>query len=305
MKEEITPEKADKLSDFTVNLGLFYNIVLALFKTVFGIIGHSTALLADGIMSTSDVVYYIAVKICLKMANKPADEEHPFGHKQMELIASIVIAAFIITTAITIAWTSIDTFFDLYAGEAEASKVSIFTLLAFYIAIFAFVSKIILATYTQYIGNKTKNPAIKALATDHLNDIFSAVAVIVGIAFTVVFHIPWVDPIAGVLVSFFILRTGIEILKDAANGLMDISPNEEMQGLVAQAIDTFPEEIKIESILSHRYGNFYSLNITIGITPEMSISQADNLADNIEKRLLEMDTYLKYVFIHYHPKKEG
>lgn len=280
-----------------VNLGLFYNAFLAIIKTIAGIFGNSSALLADGINSTSDVVYYIAVKIFLKIADKPADKEHPFGHKQMELIASIVISAFIITTAITIAWNSISTFFELINGTEPYKNVAVITL---YIAIFTFISKIFLSIYTKIIGKKTRNPAISALAFDHINDIFASLSVIIGISFALK-GINWVDPLAGVLVSLFILKTGIEILKDAANGLMDVAPDKSMKELVRETAKENEKIIDVESIFCHRYGKYYSLNITIGLDGSISMNEADILAEHLEKKLLEKDSYLKYVFIHYHP----
>jgi divalent metal cation (Fe/Co/Zn/Cd) transporter len=89
-----------------VNLGLLWNTVLAIGKTVMGILGHSTALLSDGINSTSDVAYYIVVKIFMKLAGQPPDPEHPYGHQQMESIAALTVGSFVITTAIAIFWTA-------------------------------------------------------------------------------------------------------------------------------------------------------------------------------------------------------
>ena len=79
----------DTLTTRSVNLGLISNVLLSVMKTVIGILGHSSALLADGINSTSDVVYYIAVKIFMHQAKKPADKEHPYGHRQLESVAAI------------------------------------------------------------------------------------------------------------------------------------------------------------------------------------------------------------------------
>ena len=92
----------DKVTTLTVNLGLIANVVLAALKTSIGILGYSPALLADGVMSISDTVYYIVVKIFMKQAQKPADEEHPYGHRELESIAAIVVGAFIVTTGIAI-----------------------------------------------------------------------------------------------------------------------------------------------------------------------------------------------------------
>ena len=300
MTEKETTLSTEKLSDFAVNLGLFYNVFLSISKTFFGIISGSSSLLADGINSTSDVVYYIAVKIFLKIANKPADNEHPFGHKQMENIASLVIAAFIITTAIAIAWSSIDTFFELINTGHKHDTSNFWTMIAFSVALFTFISKIFLSVYTKQIYRKTKNPAINALASDHLNDVFASMAVIIGILFAILgFH--WVDPIAGVVVACFIMKTGIEIMREAANGLMDVSPSTEMRQMVHDSAAEISDNINVESVVSHRYGVYYSLNITLGIKGDISMKVADNISDNFEKLLLSKDNFLKYVFIHYHP----
>jgi len=290
--------KDQNLSGFAVNIGLFFNIFLSIFKTFFGIFGHSSALLADGINSTSDVVYYIAVKIFLKIANKPADSEHPFGHKQMEHIASIVIAAFIITTAIVIAWDSLDKIVGiLLQHQPPEHSVSMLTL---YVALFTLVSKIFLTIYTRFVGKKTNNPAIRALASDHLNDIFAILAVIIGIFFTVNGY-PWVDPLAGIIVAMFMTKTGIAILKESADAMMFVTPSDEMKVLVNKTAECMPQKIIVESILSHRYSLYYSLNITIGIDGHMCMQEANKLADLFEHALLSRDKYLKYVFIHYHP----
>jgi cation diffusion facilitator family transporter len=288
-----TEHKNKKLSDFAVNLGLIYNIFLAVLKTFFGVVGHSAGLLSDGINSTSDVVYYIFVKVFLKISNKPADKEHPFGHKQMEMITSIVIGSFIVVTAIAIFSTSISSLYSLLTGELPYQTIGYITL---YIAGFTVLTKIGAFIYTRYIAKLTKNIAISALAADHKNDIFAALAVVIGIVFALR-NIYWVDSLAGVFVSIFILKTGIDIIKESADSLMHIAPNDEMQNLVNTCAEQFNGSLVVKSVLSHRYGASYSLNITIGVCGNMSMTDAEKLAEDFEKHLLAQDSNLKYVFI--------
>ena len=106
----------DKKSLLAVNLGLGINVGLAAFKTYIGVIGHSPALLAEGINSTSDVAYYVVASIFVRMANKPADDEHPYGHQQMESIAAVIVGSFIVTTAVAVFWDAIDKIWDLLTG---------------------------------------------------------------------------------------------------------------------------------------------------------------------------------------------
>src|SRR5450830_549023 len=101
---ETVPIELKRTGGWIINVGLAANAALALLKTSIGILGHSDALLADGINSTSDVVYYIVVKIFMRLADKPADAEHPYGHRQLESVAALVVGAFVITTGIAIFW---------------------------------------------------------------------------------------------------------------------------------------------------------------------------------------------------------
>ena len=104
-----------------MNLSLGANLVLAGVKTAVGVVGHSPALLADGINSTSDVVYLVIIRIFMRLAGKEPDREHPFGHRQFESIATVVVGAFVITTAVAIFWNAISQVYDLFVGQSEFS----------------------------------------------------------------------------------------------------------------------------------------------------------------------------------------
>ncbi|MDD5647020.1 MAG: cation diffusion facilitator family transporter, partial [Candidatus Bipolaricaulis sp.] len=198
-----------------VALGLCTNIVLALIKTTIGILGHSQALLADGINSTSDVVYYSVVALFMRMARKPPDEEHPYGHRQLESIAALVVGAFVITTAIAIFWDSVNSTFDLLSGIEVAPVVAWASL---FVAVGTVLVKIVLTVYTYRVARRTGNVAMSALAADHRNDVLSAGAASVGILLGRLGY-AWVDPFAGAVVALFVLRTGIGIVRDTTADL--------------------------------------------------------------------------------------
>src|SRR5512138_2285851 len=103
----------DRKSLWAINLGLGCNILLSIAKTTFGVLAHSPALLAEGINSISDVAYYIIASIFMRLANKPADDEHPYGHRQLESIASLVVGAFVVATAIAVFWDAVDKIWNL------------------------------------------------------------------------------------------------------------------------------------------------------------------------------------------------
>lgn len=280
-----------------VNLGLLWNVFLAAGKTTMGIVGHSTALLSDGINSTSDVAYYIVVKIFMRLAGQPPDPEHPYGHQQMESIAALTVGSFVITTAIAIFWTAVNNVFDLLKSKGDAQSAS---LGALEVALFTVAVKVVLTVYTRAVGVKTGNLAIKALAFDHRNDVFSALAASVGIFLARRGH-PWVDPLAGALVALLILRTGIGILRQSTDDLMDSVPSDFLDRRIRAILKNLPDIRSIEEIHAHRFGPYFVINLTIGIDGSLDVQSGDAIATRVEQLLAEHIELVRRVYVHYHP----
>ena len=289
----------DTSNSRAVNLGLFSNIILAFLKVIFGITGHSPALLADGINSTSDVVYYIAAKISLRISVEPADSEHPFGHRQMENIAAIIVGSFILSTAVAIFWNSINSIYEILINRTVSEKSPPITLV---IALSTVLIKIFLTIITRNIGKKTGNSTIRALAFDHLNDVFASFAAAMGIYFSR-HGFSWVDPLAGGVVALFILRTGIGIIRESAYGLMDTAPGAELKEQVISIAGQIPGIIGVEKIRTHRFGQFIVLYLDICLEGSLTITRGDAISDLLESRLLGDIVNLVDVHIHYHPVK--
>lgn len=284
-----------------VNLGLAANILLAALKTAVGILGHSPALLAEGVNSTSDIAYYIVVAIFMRMARKPADEEHPYGHSQLESIASLIVGAFIMTTGIAVFWDAVNNVYDLWSGASTYSGAASSALV---IALATVVIKVGLTWYTRRLGQQTGNSAVLALAYDHRNDVLSAGAASVGIFLGRQGH-PWVDPMVGALVALLILRTGVEIVRQSSVELMDTVPSqalaEEISALLAEA----PEVQRVEEIHAHRFGPYFVVNLTIAVNGGLTVADGDRIASQVEDRLYASNDLLRKVYVHYHPVSES
>lgn len=292
------PERA-RLVQQVVNIGLISNAFLAVLKIVVGISGHSRALLADGVNSCSDVAYYIVVKIFTGIAGKPADKEHPYGHHQMESIAAIVIGAFIITTAIAIFWDSVNTAFDVFTKSKSVEKQAL-QLLTLITALFTILLKSILYLYTKQIAHKTKNVAAMALTYDHRNDIFASIGATIGISLTWI-GFPLGDPVAGAIVALIVLRTGIRILRESSDELMDTVPGEELDKQIRRYLVSIPGVIEIEEINAHRFGPYLVVNVTVGIDGSLTVDKGDAIATKIENTLYAQIELLRRVYVHYHP----
>ncbi len=245
-----------KQTNLSVGLGLGANIVLALVKSIVGILGSSPALLADGINSTSDVVYYLVVSVFVRAANKPADDEHPFGHTQYESVGALVVGAFVITTALTLFWNAIDTLIHLLQEKSDFTGGS---LLALYVALGIFMGRL------GYL---------------------------------------WMDPAAGGLVAFFILRTGISIVRESTAALMDTVPGKPLNDKVTALVRAVPGVQEVDSILAHRFGQYYIINLTISVNDQISVHDGDLIASQVEKTLLESLPDLRSVHVHYHPRAQ-
>lgn len=291
----------EQRSLLAVNLGLGANILLAALKTTVGILGHSPALLADGINSTSDVAYYIVVRVFMALACKSADDEHPYGHRQMESIAAMVVGAFVLTTAIAIFWDAVNKVYDLWVRQGGSHGASLWALA---IAVFTVGIKIALSAITRHIGRQTNNPAVLALAYDHRNDIFAASAVSLGIFIGRIGY-TWVDPLAGALVAIFILRTGVEILRESSRDLMDTVPGKVLNQQVIQILTDNPQVQQVEEVLAHRFGPYFVINVTIGIDGSLSVFEGDRIATQVEQALLRGIDLLQRVHVHYHPVQDS
>jgi cation diffusion facilitator family transporter len=285
----------------SVNLGLVTNIIFSILKTIIGIYGKSQALIADGINSTSDVAYYVAVSIFMKKSHKPADEEHPYGHRQLDNIAAIVVGAFIVTTGATIFWNSINTLYTIWKGQYDACQSFLFPMI---IASITVIAKIYLYLDTRITYKQTKNPTIKALMNDHVNDIMASGTVLISLIFAYFNeNMIWIDPVASCLVAVFIFKTGFEIVVDSSTDLMDAMPDDDFVKKIEEIVLAHSQVFGISHIGVHKYGPSFVLNLTIEVDSQLTVAQGDGICDDLEEELMhEFPDSLKKTNIHYHPK---
>lgn len=284
-----------------VTVGLVVNVLLEILKTSVGILGHSPALLADGINSTSDVAYYLVVAVFMRLAGKPPDHEHPYGHRQLESIAALVVGSFVMTTAVAIFWNAINDIYDLFIGESSFSGAAV---TALWVAVFTVGLKITVVIFTNRIGQETKNAAVMALAYDHRNDVFAAVGAVIGIALGRM-GLLWVDPLAGAVVALFILRTGIEILRESSDDLMDTVPGKTLAERITRLVEPISGVLQIEEIHAHRFGPYLVVNMTVGVDGRISVTEGDHIACQVEEALYQDIKFLRRVYVHYHPARRN
>ncbi len=292
-----TSERSDKRNLKAVNLALLANTGLAALKTAIGVLGHSPALLAEGINSTSDVVYNIIVKVFIKLARKPADANHPYGHRQFESIAAVVVGAFVLTTGVAVFWDAVNRIYDILSAGAPIAAASALTL---YVALFSVGLKVYLSRWTRRVGRQTGNPVVLAIAADHRNDIFSAAAASLGIFLARIGYALF-DPLAGALVALVILWTGLGILRESSGDLMDTVPTAELRRKVEGSIAGTPGVLAVQEMQAHRFGPYIVINLTIAVDGTMSVAEGDAISARVESALERDIDLLERVHVHFHP----
>jgi cation diffusion facilitator family transporter len=285
-------------SQTAIGIGLVANIALAAAKTAAGIVGRSSALVSDGINSISDTVYYVLVASFVRHASEPADREHPYGHAQMESIASLVVGAFVLTTAVAILWSEVTTLFGMITRGGTRDIGAI----ALWVAVATVAVKAVLSWWTRARGKATDNTVLVALGDDHATDLAASGAVAVGILLARR-GAPWVDPAAGAVVGLLIFRTGLRILRNAATDLMDAVPSESLAREIRAVLAQVPAIRQVEEIQAHRFGPYFVVNLTIGLDGSLTIAEGDRVCTQVERTIYDSIPEIRRVHVHYHPPR--
>jgi cation diffusion facilitator family transporter len=281
-----------QLAERAVLVGLLANVVLAVAKIVVGIAQGSQALLADGVNSTLDVTYFAATLFLVRLAGKEPDYEHPHGHAQSESVASLLIGAFIITTAAAIFYNSLEAAVAGTPGNVGA--------LALLVATGTIIAKVALVVYTQAVAAQTENVAVGALALDHRNDILVSLTVVVGLAGASLGY-PILDPLAGAAVAFFILATGIQVVREAAEDLMGTLPSGEIGRQIRAHVGRVPGVNRIDEVRAYRFGPYLVVHVEIEVDPHLSVEEGHAIADRVERTLREKMREVRQAHTHVNP----
>ncbi|MDH3357644.1 MAG: cation diffusion facilitator family transporter [Desulfobacteraceae bacterium] len=278
-------------------VGVLVNTFLILLKLVAGIFGSSQALIADAVHSFSDLFTDAVVLIGLKISNKPPDKTHHFGHARMETLASTIVGMALIGTALYI---GIDASLTIY-HHTEYHP----TTLALFGAGVSIILKEVLYRYTIRTGRRIKSQLIVANAWHHRSDALSSVAVFIGVAGTQInpsWHI--LDAFAALLVSFFIVKVGLEILRDALREFTDTAPNPEIIGKIQQCALSVNGVVDTHDVRVRTSGGFYQMEIHIVVDGQMTVLEGHKIAKTVEGCLVEDVGNFSSITIHVDPENE-
>lgn len=227
------------------NVGILLNLLLFALKLAAGLVTSSIAIVADAINSLSDAASSIVTILGFRIAGKRPDRDHPFGHGRMEYIAGMAVSVVIIVVGIELAKSSLD-------GILNPSQTT-FSLLSLLVLVFSALLKLWMFFFCRKISKKIDSPALASTAKDSLSDVAATSAVLVGALISLIAGVN-IDGYLGIIVSVFIIFTGIGALKDTLNPLLGAPPSADFIESLKREFAQYPLVYGIHDIIVHNYG---------------------------------------------------
>jgi len=275
-------------------IGIFVNAILASVKAVAGILGNSYALVADAIESASDVFASLVVFTGLKMAGKPADERHPYGHGKFEPLAAAIVSLFLLTAAIVIAIQSTREILTPHHAPEP------FTLLVLIIVV---IIKESLFRFVINVGDNLKSTAVKADAWHHRSDAITSLAAFVGISVAIIGGDGYesADDYAALLAAFIIAANAITIFKPALFELVDTAPDPEISETIKKIAVNVPGVRGTHKCYVRKLGFDYYVDLDVLCDPNATIKEGHDIAHQVGDAIQKELTFITKVLVHVEP----
>lgn len=277
------------------------NLALLTFKFVAGVLGHSSAMIADAVHSLSDFFTDLIVLMFVKVSAKPQDESHDYGHGKFETIATLFIGLALVGAAIWIIVSGAVKFAHWLGGET----LEVPGKLALLAAIVSILVKEILYRYTVVRGKKLGSQAVVANAWHHRSDALSSIGAAIGIGGAILLGERWavLDPLASIVVGGMLMKVAYDLLKDSMGELTDQSLSADEEHEILDIIASFPDVSEPHNLRTRRIGNRIAIESHIRMDGDLPLSSAHEHASAIERKLKERFGPDALVTLHMEPKK--
>ena len=282
-------------------IGSIVNFLLLVFKFVAGIVGHSAAMVADAVHSLSDFVTDIIVIVFVRISGKPEDEGHDYGHGKYETLATAIIGLILFLVGIGILFNGAKSVIACIGGETLAAP----SMLALVAAGLSILLKELVYRYTIHESKRLNSQAMVANAWHHRSDAFSSIGTLVGIGGAICLGERWriLDPLAAIVVSIFIMRVAVQLLKPCVDELLEHSLPAETENRILEIIRSFPEVSEPHHLRTRRIGNHLAIEVHIRMNGNTPLVEAHALASQIEQKLKDEYGVETHICIHMEPLK--
>lgn len=277
-------------------VGAAVNLLLTIVKIVFGIIGQSHALIADGIHSLADLSTDLMVWFAAKYSNQPADADHPYGHARIETMFTVALGLVLVITAGGIAWDSAQ---RLLGSEQLLQPTPIVLLIAF----ISIVANEGLYQYTMVAARKHRSQLLKANAWHHRSDAISSVVVLLGVAGSLV-GIAYLDAFAAVVVAFMIAKIGWDQAWNSIRELIDTGLDPQQVSAIKKLIKNIEGVQGVHMLRTRRMGGSSIVDVHIQVDEFLSVSEGHRISEHVRLMLLESNKDILDVAIHIDPEDD-
>ena len=270
------------------------NFILTALKLLAGIVAHSGAMISDAIHSASDVFSTFVVIIGIKISSKESDKDHPYGHERLECVAAIVLATILAATGLGIGYS---------AGKitgGDYAHLEVPGILALLAAILSIAVKEAMYQYTRIYAKRYDSSALMADAWHHRSDALSSVGALIGIAGARM-GFPVLDPIASLVICFFIEKAAYDIFMDAVNKMVDKACDEETEAELRRCAMEQSGVLGIDLLHTRVFGNKIYVDIEIRADGEQSLRDAHRIAEHVHDSIEKTFPKVKHIMVHVNP----
>ncbi len=271
-------------------VSIFANLIIFAIKLTYGLMFNSISLIADAIHSLSDLISSFLVVAGAKVAAKPPDEQHPFGHGRVELVVSIIVATLLFIAGMEFIKDSIE---KLYKPVEINVK-----LFGFILIVLTIIFKEILARFSFFLGEKFNSKLLIADGHHHRSDSITTIVVVISLICTY-YGYTAVDGIAGIIVAFFIIHSAWELIKDSSGPLLGEKASDKQLKRIATIAMKGEGVIGVHDIVIHDFGNLFHISLHVELNYKESLCKAHEIADKLEKEIMKQ--FPGHIIVHIDP----
>jgi cation diffusion facilitator family transporter len=271
------------------------NLILAAAKFIAGFVGKSGAMISDAVHSSSDILGGLIVVVGVKMASRPSDKTHPYGHERIECIAALVLGGILFVIGLTIGWEALKSIFTgAYRLDGKPGRIALAA------AVLSIVSKEAMFWYTWATARRFDSASLRAEAWHHRSDALSSVGALIGIGGA---RLGWpvMEPAASFVICLFILKAGLDIFKDTVDKLVDHASDDKTVEALRRCVLSQSGVKGIDLLNTREFGNRIYVDIEIRVDGSLPLREAHGIAERVHDSVEKEFAKVKHVMVHVNP----
>ena len=275
------------------------NVLLAAFKLIAGIVGHSAAMISDAVHSLTDIVSTIVVIVGVKLGNRSSDDDHPYGHERFESAAAIILSGILLVTGLLIGYNAVINAIEMISAS-DYKVLAVPTGLALVAAIVSIAIKESMYWYTRNAAKKVESSVLMADAWHQRADGLSSIGSLLGILGARL-GFPAADPLAGVIICVFIVKVSLSVFRDAIRKMTDTSCDEETEAEIRAVALAQDHVLGIDKIMTRMFGDRIYVDIEISVDSAASLIEAHDIAEHVHDAIESRFEKVKHCMVHVNP----